>query len=108
VLRRRPDARWRVTPDDVDTLAGLQRDALAAAADLVRVDGRVVYSVCTMTAAETVDVDEWLAESRPDLVADPPPAGPWEPLGRGAILLPQTADTDGMFVLGLHKERRVA
>ncbi|MCU1448868.1 MAG: rRNA ((967)-C(5))-methyltransferase, partial [Acidimicrobiales bacterium] len=106
VLRRRPDARWRITPGAVDQLARLQRDALDAAADVVRPGGRLVYSVCTMTAAETVAVDDWLAEARPDLVAVSPPGAPWEPFGRGALLLPQVADTDGMYVLGLQKHRR--
>ena len=33
---------------------------MAAAADLVRPGGTVVYSVCTLTAAETTGNDEWL------------------------------------------------
>jgi 16S rRNA (cytosine967-C5)-methyltransferase len=106
VLRRRPDARWRMQPAAVDELVVLQRDLLDAAAELVRPGGRLVYSVCTMTRAETVDVDEWLHTARPDLVPTEPPGPPWEALGRGALLLPQAADTDGMYVLGLVKERR--
>ena len=58
--------------------------------------GALVYSVCTLTSAESVGVDEWLAGERPDLVPLEPPGTPWEPWGRGAILLPQTAGTDGM------------
>ena len=49
-----------------------------------------------MTAAESTDVDDWLAGERPDLVPEAPPDGPWQPWGRGAILLPQAAGTDGM------------
>jgi 16S rRNA (cytosine967-C5)-methyltransferase len=103
VLRRRPDARWRISLDDVDELALLQRELLSAAAALVRPGGRVVYSVCTLTAAETLGIDEWLADARPELVADAPPGEPWQLVGRGARLLPQTVDTDGMYVLGLHR-----
>ena len=62
-LRRRPDARWRIQPDDVEALAALQRELLDAAAALVRPGGTLVYSVCTLTAAETIGVDEWLAEA---------------------------------------------
>jgi 16S rRNA (cytosine967-C5)-methyltransferase len=100
-LRRRADLRWRVEPSSVDQLAALQRRLLAAAADLVRPGGTLTYSVCTLTAAESLDVDGWLADHRPDLVptpaapADPPDAG-WEAWGRGAVLLPQTSGTDGM------------
>ena len=48
VLRRRPDARWRVQPTDVRDLAALQRVLLAAAADAVKPGGRLVYAVCTL------------------------------------------------------------
>jgi 16S rRNA (cytosine967-C5)-methyltransferase len=99
VLRRRPEARFRIRPGDVDELAALQRELLAAVAPLVRPGGRLVYSVCTLTRAETIEVDEWMAESFPHLVAEAPPLDPWRPWGRGALLLPQAAGTDGMFVL---------
>jgi 16S rRNA (cytosine967-C5)-methyltransferase len=105
VLRRRPDARWHVQPGDVDTVAVLQRELLTAAADLVRRGGTVVYAVCTLTRTETTAIDDWLAFARPDLVALDPPGDPWEPVGRGARLLPQTAGTDGMFVLGLTRRQ---
>ena len=95
-LRRRADLRWRVEADAVERLAGLQRRLVAAAADLVRPGGVLVYSVCTLTAAESTAVDDWLAIERPDLVPDAPVGEPWEAWGRGAIVLPQTAGTDGM------------
>jgi 16S rRNA (cytosine967-C5)-methyltransferase len=106
VLRRRPDARWRIKADDVGHLAALQKELLTAAADLVRPGGRLVYSVCTLTNAETRDIDAWLGQQRPDLVAVPVAGNPWEPLRRGARLLPQTADTDGMYVLALQRKGR--
>jgi hypothetical protein len=105
VLRRRPDARWRVRPGDVDQLAALQRELLFAAARAVRPGGRLVYSVCTVTAAETRDVDAWAARELPDFVAVAPPSAPWRPHGRGALVLPSDAQTDGMFVLVLERRR---
>jgi 16S rRNA (cytosine967-C5)-methyltransferase len=92
-LRRRPDARWRIRAEDVPTLAALQHRMLAAARSLVRPGGVLVYSVCTLTAAESIDHDDgtWTALA-------PLPA-PWRPYGRGSRLLPQDADGDGMVVL---------
>lgn len=94
-LRRRPDARWRITPDDVDDLVALQRSILAASADLVAPGGRLVYSVCTITASESID--------------HPTPAGfeiddselpmPWHRFGSGHRLVPHVSDTDGMVVV---------
>jgi 16S rRNA (cytosine967-C5)-methyltransferase len=99
VLRRRPDARWRIQPEDVAQLARLQRQLLQAGAALARPGGLLAYSVCTMTSAETVEVDDWLARTLPELEPVDPPGHPWDPLGRGARLLPQTAGTDGMYLL---------
>ena len=55
-LRRRPEKRWRVTPEDIDRLAVLQLDMLRQAATLVGVGGSVVYSTCTMSRTENDDV----------------------------------------------------
>jgi 16S rRNA (cytosine967-C5)-methyltransferase len=92
-LRRRADARWRIDADAVVRLAALQQRMLAAAATLVRPGGTLVYSVCTLTEAEGPDVAATLPWP-----ALPPPDEPWRPWGSGALLLPQTAGTDGMFV----------
>lgn len=101
VLRRRPDARWRVQPGDVGRLADLQRQLLDAATGLLAPGAKLVYSVCTMTRVETLDVDDWLATKHPELVPMAPPGEPWAPWGRGALLLPQAAGTDAMFLLRL-------
>lgn len=101
VLRRRPDARWRLDPAAVETLAALQRELLAAVARVVRPGGFLVYAVCTFSDAETLDVDAWAAENLGDFRALAPPGPPWRAHGRGALLLPSDADTDGMFVLAL-------
>ena len=101
VLRRRPDARWRIGPADIERLAALQRRLLTSAAGLLRPGGVLAYSVCTLSVAETASIDNWLRRSFPDLQPLPPPGPPWTPAGRGALLLPQAADTDGMFLLAL-------
>jgi 16S rRNA (cytosine967-C5)-methyltransferase len=103
VLRRRPDARWRLDPEAVDRLAALQRHIVDATVPLVRPGGVFVYSVCTLTAAETLGVDEHLARHHPELEPLDAPGDPWIPHGRGALLLPQAADTDGMMILRVQR-----
>ncbi len=103
VLRRRPDARWRLRPEAIDELAALQRELLAAAAPLVRPGGVLVYSVCTLTPEETLAIDDWAATELADFTPLAPPGAPWRPHGRGALLLPQAAGTDGMYVLALRR-----
>jgi len=103
VLRRRPDARWRLQPEALVELAALQREILDAAARHVRPGGVLVYAVCTITSPETLEIDDWMRDTHPEFVALTPPAAPWQPHGRGAVLLPQAAETDGMYVLVLER-----
>lgn len=52
VLRRRPDARWRIDAAAPARLADLQVRILEDAARLVAPGGMLVYSVCTLTQEE--------------------------------------------------------
>ena len=103
VLRRRPDARWRIAPEDEPRLAALQTELVDAAVELVAPGGWLVYGVCTLTRSETIGIDEHLAEHHPSLEPLAAPTAPWRPHGRGGLLLPHDADTDGMFVLRLRR-----
>ncbi|HKJ56747.1 MAG TPA: transcription antitermination factor NusB [Nitriliruptoraceae bacterium] len=87
VGRRRPEVRWRRHPEDLPGLASLQAALVGRAIELVRDGGRVTYSVCTWTVAETTDV-----------VAAVEAASP-RPLTRGTMrqLRPDVDGTDGMF-----------
>ncbi len=100
-LRRRADARWRISPDDIDDLVELQRRLVAASAPLVKLDGSMTYSVCTITAAESVD------HPTPEgfEVVEEALGHPWHPFSKGFRLLPQNADTDGMVII---RYRRVS
>ncbi len=101
-LRRRPDARWRITPDRLDDLVALQSRILAASARLVAPGGRLVYSVCTLTAAESIDhatPEGFVIDDRP------PPLGQWRPYGQGWRVFPHDADTDGMVLIRYRRVR---
>lgn len=98
-LRRRADARWRVTPNDVDELAVLQRQMIEAAVTLVRPGGVLIYSVCTLTAAESIDHDRAGVVPETWERLAPPSTAPWRTWDRGARLFPHDADSDGMAML---------
>jgi len=105
VLRRRPEARWRIDHAAIDELVALQRALLMTGARHTAPGGVLVYSVCTVTGAETTGIDEWMATA-PEIagfVAEPPPPAPWRPRGRGAVVLPHDAGSDGMYLLRLRR-----
>ena len=55
VLRRHPDAKWRLVPNDVPRLANVQAELLEAVLPRLAPGGSLVYSVCTFTRAEGPD-----------------------------------------------------
>jgi 16S rRNA (cytosine967-C5)-methyltransferase len=48
--RRNPDAKWRLTPQDLGELAALQGSIIDSAARLVKPGGRLVYATCSSAA----------------------------------------------------------
>jgi 16S rRNA (cytosine967-C5)-methyltransferase len=101
-LRRRSDARWRIRPHDVTELVALQRIILDAVAALLRPGGRLVYSVCTLTAAESVDHP---VPAGLEIDHTPPPVGGWHRYRHGWRVLPHDADTDGMVMIRYRRTR---
>lgn len=98
VLRRRADARWRIDPAGVDRLVELQRRLLIAAQPLVRAGGRLVYSVCTVTTAETLGHVAAVGPGFEPVAIEP--GERWRPIAaNGVMVLPHDHDTDGMTVL---------
>src|SRR5262249_46991235 len=97
--RRNPDARWSLDPDAVDRLAETQVRLLRAASAGVKTGGTFVYSVCTVTPAETSAVVRNFLEAQPDFQLDPF-ANPLNDSQTDGTLVvwPQEADSDAMFI----------
>ncbi|MCL2448196.1 MAG: RsmB/NOP family class I SAM-dependent RNA methyltransferase [Polyangiaceae bacterium] len=51
-IRRNPEARWRLQPEDLDRLVDAQNRLAAAAASLVAPHGRLVYATCSFLPSE--------------------------------------------------------
>jgi 16S rRNA (cytosine967-C5)-methyltransferase len=69
-LRRRPEARWRRAPADLDALVPLQRALLDNALTAVRPGGVVVYATCSPVVAETAEVVRDVLDRRPDVLLE--------------------------------------
>lgn len=110
-LRRRPEARWRRRPEDMDGFAPLQRGLLREALSAVRVGGVVGYATCSPHLAETRVVVEDVLKGRggPAVEAewiDVRPLMPGVPgLGDGpdVQLWPHLHGTDAMYLALLRR-----
>ena len=52
VIRRNPEAKWRVTPEDVTRLAAVQKTMLKNAIRMLKPGGVLLYSTCSTTLEE--------------------------------------------------------
>lgn len=61
VLRRNPDAKWKLDPGFVETVCQTQRDLLREYSRMVKPGGKVVYATCSILPAENhLQVAEFL------------------------------------------------
>lgn len=110
-LRRRPEARWRRLPSDVPELTKLQRQLLAAAIELTRPGGVILYATCSPHLAETVGVVADAIRRHPVTALDTRPLfAPATDIGAGGgdgphvQLWPHRHGTDAMFAAALRKD----
>lgn len=99
-LRRNPEIKWRLRPEDIAVFAGLQARILTAAVRYLKQDGILVYSTCTLTKEENEDVVEGVLRERADLCRAPLPGAIDSSLidGKGFFRTsPQIHGTDGFF-----------
>ena len=91
-LARRPDARWRKTPEQITELAQLQRELLDAAASATRPGGALVYSVCTISDEEGPAQIDAFRQRHPQFEED-----------SRRQTLPHRDGTDGFFIARLER-----
>ncbi|WP_130797220.1 RsmB/NOP family class I SAM-dependent RNA methyltransferase [Streptomyces otsuchiensis] len=109
-LRRRPEARWRRRPEDLERFAPLQRSLLREALRAVRPGGVVGYATCSPHPAETgAVVEDVLRRTRTTTPAERVDARPLFPgvpdLGDGPAvqLWPHLHGTDAMYLALLRR-----
>jgi 16S rRNA (cytosine967-C5)-methyltransferase len=99
--RRNPEGRWRLTPERLDRLVGIQQRLLEVGAELVRPGGRLVYAVCSLLSREGAgQIAAFLARHSSWISEDARIAG-GRIDGAGRLLTPGHDGTDGFFVARL-------
>jgi 16S rRNA (cytosine967-C5)-methyltransferase len=105
-FRRHPDARWRLTPNDIAVLAATQRSILHAAAAAVAPGGLLVYGTCSLETEENDAQVETFLATHPEFTLEPPPEGtvPASVLDAGRLrVLPQRHGADGSFAARMRR-----
>lgn len=65
VLRRNPDTKWKLTPEEVQNILTLQSQILQNYSQMVKPGGMLVYATCSLMPAENErQVQKFLAENK--------------------------------------------
>ena len=107
VLRRRPDIRWRRQPSNLKEMVALQETLLRHAASLLKPEGRLVYSTCSVELEENEgQIRSFLAthpEFRVELPDNFAPFFKGLRSAEGFLILPRHEEPDGFFMTCLVK-----
>jgi 16S rRNA (cytosine967-C5)-methyltransferase len=116
VWRRRPDAKWRLSPQMLEARLAEQRAVLDQAARLVKPGGRLIYITCSVLPPENRDqVDAFIARhpefnlvpwtelwEQAAFSAAPPQSA--EGSAETLLMTPRSFGTDGFFVAMLQRK----
>ncbi|MDJ0764603.1 MAG: 16S rRNA (cytosine(967)-C(5))-methyltransferase RsmB [Myxococcota bacterium] len=107
-MGRRPEIRWRLTPDLVHRLCAVQRDMLAVVANRVAPGGVLVYAVCSLLHEEGMHHVDAFLETHPGFHLNPTPPSDWPDAvpwsGGRIVVMPSIAHTDGYQILSFLRD----
>ncbi len=95
VMARRPESKYRITPESVKELAELQYGILESASATLARDGVLVYATCSPDPVETTQVVNRFVKAHPEFVK------------RGEPVFPGAEDArfDGFFAQALERKK---
>ena len=65
VLKKKSDIKYRMTQEQIEELAELQREILKNAVTYVKTGGTLIYSTCTIAKEENDQQVDWILENLP-------------------------------------------
>ena len=65
VLRRNPDAKWKLSPEFVESVKTAQQDILTSYSSMVKPGGTMVYATCSILHSENEDQVKKFLETKP-------------------------------------------
>jgi len=95
VIRRNPDTKWKLSPDEIDRLITLQREIITDYAKMCKAGGLMVYATCSILNKENEEQVKWFLES--------PEGQKWN-FKKDIRLWPHKDNFDGFYAALLEKK----
>ena len=92
VIKRNPDTKWKLQPDHIERVQGMQRDIINDYSKMLKTGGLMVYATCSILRSENEAQVERFLENHPE----------FELIEQQRIN--PSAETDGFFMALLEKK----
>lgn len=111
VIGKKPDIKYRVNMEQIDSLQKLQREIIDTVWKYVRPGGTLIYSTCTISEKENEDNMHYILDNYPFEPVSLEKCGGFtmqaDSLEKGYVqLLPGIHGTDGFFIARLQRKER--
>jgi 16S rRNA (cytosine967-C5)-methyltransferase len=93
VLRRNPDSKWKLSPEEIERVKKIQRDILTQFSDITKPGGKMVYATCSILPSEGEEQVKWFLETTGDK---------WNLLGEKRYS-PEVYHADGFYMALLER-----
>lgn len=109
VIGKKRDIKYKIAREQIGDIVSLQRRILKAAVEMLKPNGRLLFSTCTINRAENEENFEWLKDElkmTPVSLNDALPKCIHSETTKDGYLqlLPKLHDTDGFFISVLKKQ----
>jgi 16S rRNA (cytosine967-C5)-methyltransferase len=93
VLRRNPDSKWKLTPEEIERVKIIQRELLINFSDITKIGGKMVYATCSILPSEGEEQVKWFLNQANEN---------WNMLGEKRYL-PDVHHADGFYMALLER-----
>ncbi|PIC65675.1 16S rRNA (cytosine(967)-C(5))-methyltransferase [Sporosarcina sp. P13] len=104
VIRRKPEIKYKKTVQDIKNLSVIQKDLLTVGSQLVKKDGLLVYSTCTIERTENQEIVEWFLQQHGEFELVPLQIIDQVHPSDYVQILPHQYESDGFFVAALRRK----
>ncbi|MCK6648478.1 MAG: RsmB/NOP family class I SAM-dependent RNA methyltransferase, partial [Bacteroidia bacterium] len=95
VLRRNPDSKWKLNPEEIERVKKIQQEILTTFSDMTKVGGKMVYATCSILPSEGEEQIKWFLKEVGDK---------WEFIGEKRYS-PDVYHADGFYMALLERKK---
>jgi 16S rRNA (cytosine967-C5)-methyltransferase len=108
IIRKKPEIKYNKNLKELKTITKIQREIMKNAKEYVKVNGKIIYSTCTLNKEENEENIKWFLKEYPNFNIEPLYFGEAENIiyhEEGYVTILPNAHMDGFFIAKIRKDK---